>query len=112
MPIYLLSVMLMSALRALVKNPIKESFDITFMGNEKSCQNINCFFFFSNSMFWQLLWEFAHFCSAIRTKIDPITYEQLSIMLQSEEQAMAKNFDNLSHSLAMYAYGNKHSNNS
>ena len=37
--------MLTSALRALVKNPIKESFDITFMGNEKSCQNINCFFF-------------------------------------------------------------------
>ena len=63
-------------------------------------------------MFWQLLWEFAHFYSAIHTKIDPITYEQLSIMLQSEEQAMAKNFDNLSHSLAMYASGNKHSNNS
>ena len=33
--------MLTSALRALVKNPIKEGFDITFMGNEKSCQNIN-----------------------------------------------------------------------
>ena len=27
--------MLTSALRALVKNPIKESFDITFMGNKK-----------------------------------------------------------------------------
>ena len=38
--------MLTSALRTLVKNPIKKSFDITFMGNEKSCQNINCFFFF------------------------------------------------------------------
>ena len=37
--------MLMSALRALVKNSIKESFDITFMENEKSCQNINCFYF-------------------------------------------------------------------
>ena len=37
--------MLTSALKALVKNPVKESFDITFMGNEKSCQNINCFFF-------------------------------------------------------------------
>ena len=37
--------MLTSALRALVKNPVKESFDITFIGNEKSCQNINCFFF-------------------------------------------------------------------
>ena len=37
--------MLTSALRILVKNPVKESFDITFMGNEKSCQNINSFFF-------------------------------------------------------------------
>ena len=27
--------MLTSALRVLVKNPIKEIFDITFMGNEK-----------------------------------------------------------------------------
>ena len=35
----------MSALRALVKNLIKENFDIIFMGNEKNCQNINCFFF-------------------------------------------------------------------
>ena len=29
---------------ALIKNPIKEIFDITFMENEKSCQNINFFF--------------------------------------------------------------------
>ena len=44
--------MLTSALRVLVKNPIKESFDITFMGNEKSCHNINCiFFFFSHKNF-------------------------------------------------------------
>ncbi|KAK9986680.1 hypothetical protein SO802_031631 [Lithocarpus litseifolius] len=50
--------------------------------------------------------EFAHFCSAIRTKSDPITCEQLSIMLQSEEQAMAENSDNFSHSLALYASGN------
>ena len=28
--------MLTSALRALVKNPVKKSFDITFMENEKS----------------------------------------------------------------------------
>ena len=42
--------MLTSALRTLVKNPVKESFDITFMGNEKSCQNIN-FFFFSHKNF-------------------------------------------------------------
>ena len=38
--------MLTSALRTLIKNPVKESFDIIFMENEKSCQNINCFFFF------------------------------------------------------------------
>ena len=36
--------MLMSTLRALIKNLIKESFDITFIGNKKSCQNINYFF--------------------------------------------------------------------
>ena len=30
----------------LVKNSIYESFDITFMKNEKNCQNINYFFFF------------------------------------------------------------------
>ena len=29
--------MLKSALKALVKNPVKESFNITFMENEKSC---------------------------------------------------------------------------
>ena len=32
--------MLTSALRVLIKNPIKENFDITFIGNEKICQNI------------------------------------------------------------------------
>ena len=36
--------MLTSALKT--KNPIKESFDITFMENEKICQNINFFFSF------------------------------------------------------------------
>ena len=39
-------VMLTSALKVLVNNPFYEIFDITFMGNEKSCQNIDCFFFF------------------------------------------------------------------
>ena len=43
--IYIYGEILTGALRALVKNPIKKSFDITFMGNEKNCQNINCFFF-------------------------------------------------------------------
>ena len=32
---------------ALFKNPFQESFDITFMENEKSCQNINFFFLLS-----------------------------------------------------------------
>ena len=36
----LIRVMLMSALKALVKNLFQESFNITFMGNEKNCQNI------------------------------------------------------------------------
>ena len=38
--------MLTSVLRALVKNSIKENFDITFTEKEKDCQNINYFFFF------------------------------------------------------------------
>ena len=37
--------MLTIALRALLNNPFYESFDITFIGNEKNCQNTNCFFF-------------------------------------------------------------------
>ena len=37
--------MLTSAFRALIKNLIKENFDITFTEKEKNCQNINCFFF-------------------------------------------------------------------
>ena len=47
--------------------------------------------------------DFAHFCSAIRTRNDPISYEQLSIMLQSEEQAMMEVSESVPHSLAMYA---------
>ena len=47
--------------------------------------------------------EFAHFCSAIRTRSDPITYEQLSIMLQGEELAMAENFETIPQSPAMFA---------
>ena len=49
--------MLTSALKALVKNPVKESFDITFMENEKSCQNINCFFFFPIKNFFNLIFN-------------------------------------------------------
>ena len=44
--------MLTGALSTLVKNSIKRNFDITFMKNEKNCQNINCFFFFSYKNFF------------------------------------------------------------
>ena len=40
--------MLTSTLMALIKNQVKESFEITFIENEKSCQNINYFFFHKN----------------------------------------------------------------
>ena len=36
--------------------------------------------------------EYAHFCSAIWTKSDPISYEQVAIMLQSKEQAMTTSY--------------------
>ena len=38
--------MLTSVLRALVKYPIKENFDITFMKNEKNVKTLIVFFFF------------------------------------------------------------------
>ena len=50
--------MLTSALRALIKNPVKESFDITFTRNEKSCQNIKFFFFFPFPMKTFFNWIF------------------------------------------------------
>ena len=43
--------MLMSSLRTLVNNLFYESFDITFMGNKKKCQNINFFFFSHKKIF-------------------------------------------------------------
>ena len=45
-------VMPTSVFRTLVKNPVKKSFDITFMGNKKSCQNINYFFYFPIKTFF------------------------------------------------------------
>ena len=36
--------MLMSALKILFNNLFQKNFDTTFMENEKTCQNINCFF--------------------------------------------------------------------
>ena len=47
--------MLTIAFRALVKNPIKESFDITFMRNEKKkkvVKTLIAFFFFSHKNFF------------------------------------------------------------
>ena len=44
--IIIITIMLTGALRVMINNPFQESFDTTFMRNRKSCQNINCFFFF------------------------------------------------------------------
>ena len=38
--------MLTNVLKTLINNSFYESFNINFMRNEKSSQNINCFFFF------------------------------------------------------------------
>ena len=43
--------MLTSALRALVKNPVKENFDITFIGNEKTVKTLIVFFFSIKTFF-------------------------------------------------------------
>ena len=56
--------------------------------------------------------DFAHFCSVIRTRSDPISYEQLAIMLQSEEQAIMEHIDSIPHSLAMFASNSKSNGNS
>ena len=56
--------------------------------------------------------DFAHFCSAIRTRSDPITYEQLAIMLQSEEQAIMEHLDSIPHSLPMFSSNSKPNGNS
>ena len=39
----------------MIKNPIKENFNIIFMKNEKNCQNINYFFFSIKTFFNQIL---------------------------------------------------------
>ena len=44
--IYIYREMLTSALMVLVKNPVKESFDTTFMGNEKAVKTLIAFFSF------------------------------------------------------------------
>ena len=44
--IYIYREMLTSALRVLVKNPVKENFDTTFMGNEKAVKTLIVFFSF------------------------------------------------------------------
>ena len=55
--------------------------------------------------------EFAHFCFEICTRSDPITYEKLAIMLQSEELAMTDHMDSISHNLAMFASNGKANGN-
>ena len=45
--------MLTNALRTLVKNPVKENFDIIFMENEKNYQNINFFLSFTIKIFFK-----------------------------------------------------------
>ena len=54
--------------------------------------------------------EFAHFCFEI-CRSDPITYEKLAIMLQSEELAMTDHMDSVSHNLAMFASNGKANGN-
>ena len=44
-------VMLTGALKEMFNNPFWESFGISFMRNEKNCQNINYFFFFFIKIF-------------------------------------------------------------
>ena len=56
--------------------------------------------------------DFAHFCSAICTRSDPISYEQLAIMFQSKEQAIMEHTDSIPHSLAMFASNSKPNGNS
>ncbi|KAL0004598.1 hypothetical protein SO802_012159 [Lithocarpus litseifolius] len=51
--------------------------------------------------------DFAHFCFTIRTRSDPISYEQLAIMPQSKEQAMTDHLDLIHHSLAMFSSNSK-----
>nr|XP_023913981.1 uncharacterized protein LOC112025541 [Quercus suber] len=51
--------------------------------------------------------DFAQFCSAIRTRSDPISYEQLAIMLQNEEQAIMEHSDSIPNSLAMFTSNSK-----
>ena len=45
-------VMLTNALKVMINNSFYESFDITFMRNEKNCKNINCLFFSFSIIFF------------------------------------------------------------
>ena len=49
--VILIWLMLTSAFRILINNSFQESFVTTFIGNEKNCQNINCFFFSIKTFF-------------------------------------------------------------
>ena len=78
--------MLTSALRALVKNPVKKGFDITFIGNEKSCQNINYFFSFPIKTF---LTEFL--TSTLRTLVS-ISLHLFIVTHMQESQRIFQKF--------------------
>jgi hypothetical protein len=57
--------------------------------------------------------EFAPFASAIRTRDDSISFEKLSVLLQTEEQSMAVASESFSNSaLAMFVSNNHKPNNS
>ena len=45
--------MLIGAFRVIINNLFYESFDTTFMKNEKNCQNINYFFYFFVKFFFK-----------------------------------------------------------
>jgi hypothetical protein len=49
--------------------------------------------------------EFGPFCSAIRTRNEPVSFEEIMVLLQTEEQSLAKSFDSGKdlNSMAMFA---------
>jgi hypothetical protein len=50
--------------------------------------------------------EFASFCSAIRTRDDPISFKKLFVLLQTEEHFM-REFSEINTAMAMFASNNK-----
>jgi hypothetical protein len=59
--------------------------------------------------------EYGPFCSAIHTRIEPVNFEEIMVLLQTEDQSIAENFDSRKdfHSMAMFAcvaLGNRNTN--